>query len=500
MSDDSKVVYEGEGLAELRGGGVQLSKEAQKKAKVTYYPVIDLVEFRIGSSRVHAIVDEDENRAKDYLNFKEYLTGHYIEVNGKRRYLIDMVNNGEIDEIFEGNPFDKGVKLAKGGVVHSNRFQKWVRGLEKDGYDVAPKVTSQDVTTIINGKPFYSNSYHVRLKLHQPLDDPNDDSRETSHLLDDLYRTFYNRHYLDMISFDISYDGKYALMRFTDFPSKMEVFDGRRKITKEYLAKGGKVKDSNLTAIPITGSLEGVDVKKVFEEAHTGNEFGEYTRDEMEAIGEAEGFISNAYGATSLPKNFPWQTAKIISSYDPYEFVDTSMPILIEKGYDPKKYALSLSPDFGKNPKLLTDVIAENKDRYFDVVFLVEISEDEKKMLEKTYPYRDSFYAKGGKTMNDKVSDKIRLLKDEGYGQEQAVAIALSMRDSGKLERGGLSRRQESILRNSSLQIEDGGSALKILDNAEGISDGDKDEIRVISEHAKRLAMELDDIYNENKR
>ena len=40
--------------------------------------------------------------------------------------------------------------------------------------------------------------------------------------------------------------------------------------------------------------------------------------------------------------------------------------------------------------------------------------------------------------MNDKVSDKIRLLKDEGYGQEQAVAIALSMRDRGKLERGGL--------------------------------------------------------------
>jgi len=109
-------------------------------------------------------------------------------------------------------------------------------------------------------------------------------------------------------------------------------------------------------------------------------------------------------------------------------------------------------------------------------------------------------FAKGGKTMDDKVSDKIRLLKDEGYGQEQAVAIALSMRDRGKLERGGLSRRQESILRNSSLQIEDGGSALNILDNAEGISEGDKDEIRVISEQAKRLAMELDDTYNENKR
>ena len=235
------------------------------------------------------------------------------------------------------------LNYAKGGVVHSNRFQKWVRELEKEGYDVAPKVTSQDVTDIINGEPFYANSYHVRLKLHQPLENPDDDSRETYHLLDDLYRTFHNRHFDNTPYFEVSKDGKYALMRFTDYPSKMEVFDGRRKITKEYLAKGGK-------------------------------------------------------------------------------------------------------------------------------------------------------------TMDDKVSDKIRLLKDEGYGQEQAVAIALSMRDRGKLERGGLSRRQESILRNSSLQIEDGGSALNILDNAEGISEGDKDEIRVISEQAKRLAMELDDIYNENKR
>ena len=46
-------------------------------------------------------------------------------------------------------------------------------------------------------------------------------------------------------------------------------------------------------------------------------------------------------------------------------------------------------------------------------------------------------YAKGGKTMDDKVSDKIRLLRKEGKPQNQAVAIALSMRDSGKLASGG---------------------------------------------------------------
>ena len=50
----------------------------------------------------------------------------------------------------------------------------------------------------------------------------------------------------------------------------------------------------------------------------------------------------------------------------------------------------------------------------------------------------DFDFAKGGRTMDDKVSDKIRLLREEGKPQDQAVAIALSMRDDGKLEKGGV--------------------------------------------------------------
>ena len=42
-------------------------------------------------------------------------------------------------------------------------------------------------------------------------------------------------------------------------------------------------------------------------------------------------------------------------------------------------------------------------------------------------------FAKGGQTMDDKVSDKIRLLRKEGKPQDQAVAIALSMRDRNEL-------------------------------------------------------------------
>lgn len=50
---------------------------------------------------------------------------------------------------------------------------------------------------------------------------------------------------------------------------------------------------------------------------------------------------------------------------------------------------------------------------------------------------RTPLFRKGGRTMNDRVSEKIRLLRKEGKPQDQAVAIALSMRDRGKLMRGG---------------------------------------------------------------
>jgi hypothetical protein len=166
------------------------------------------------------------------------------------------------------------------------------------------------------------------------------------------------------------------------------------------MAHGGKTQgyDGNSTAIPITGSLEGVDVKKVFEEGSAYHDFHEYTREEKDAIKKSEGSESDAYNAITLPKNFPWQTAEIISSVDPFEFITESTGWLVENGYDPKKYALWVHPKFGKNPKLLTNLISQNDESYFDVVFLVEISKDEKEYLERSNPFRSSYYAEGGKT------------------------------------------------------------------------------------------------------
>ena len=164
------------------------------------------------------------------------------------------------------------------------------------------------------------------------------------------------------------------------------------------MAHGGKTQgyDGNSTAIPITGSLEGVDVKKVFEEGSAYHDFHEYTREEKDAIKKSEGSESDAYNAITLPKNFPWQTAEIISSVDPFEFITESTGWLVENGYDPKKYALWVHPKFGKNPKLLTNLISQNDESYFDVVFLVEISKDEKEYLERSNPFRSSYYASVG--------------------------------------------------------------------------------------------------------
>lgn len=259
---EGEVLDAGEGLAELGGerfGEVQVSKEALKKAKVTYYPVIDLVEFRIGSSRVHASVDEDENRAKDYRNFKEYLTGHYIVVNGKRRYLIDMKNNGEIDEIFEGNPFDKGVKLAKGGAVPSRKtsIKKIMDGVRGS-----------------NGGPFTI----------------------------------------------MAFDGKLLEQRSRPYPQE----------------------------IPL----------------------------EVEA----------------MRKEYP-------------------------------------------NAKIAVE------DRGGHIIY-------------QATPTRERSFAKGGKTMDDKVSDKIRLLRKEGKPQDQAVAIALSMRDKGKLAHGGTTHVSYEIVKSEDIGLD----------------------------------------------
>ena len=196
----------------------------------------------------------------------------------------------EIQKQFLGYDYDADTNtwsmgFAKGGKVkYTPNMQKWVRELEKDGYDVAPIFTGDDLTDVIKGKQYLANDYLVKLKLHQPLEGEFDFSEEAEGLLDHAYDTFNDRRYEDSVFIDISKDGRYAIIRFTDFPHEIFGRDRRRKNRLEY-------------------------------------------------------------------------------------------------------------------------------------------------------QYPD--YAKGGKTMDDKVSDKIRLLRKEGKPQDQAVAIALSMRDKGKLEDGG---------------------------------------------------------------
>jgi len=98
----------------------------------------------------------------------------------------------------------------------------------------------------------------------------------------------------------------------------------------------------------------------------------------------------------------------------------------------PRHFAIYLDGDrvleveqWGASPR--EHSLSDNLDYYYEI--------------SAVYREPDSQLAKGGKTMDDKVSDKIRLLRKEGKPQNQAVAIALSMRDSGKLASGGQTKK-----------------------------------------------------------
>jgi len=83
-------------------------------------------------------------------------------------------------------------------------------------------------------------------------------------------------------------------------------------------------------------------------------------------------------------------------------------------------------------------------------------------------------FAKGGRT-NNKVSKKIRLLKKEGYPHDQAVAIALSMRDSGKLARGGKYNLNPSVTKRYARSLNRFDYNLnKVYDMAEKLSERPK--------------------------
>ena len=153
--------------------------------------------------------------------------------------------------------------------------------------------------------------------------------------------------------------------------------------------------------------------------------------------------------------------SQIISSCGRYECDGSTRvisDILNEKGIDHNVKVGTIaygdkffSPHFWiEIPKVKEVIIIDYKSRMWmgdeakQGIFVLPI-ENENYVDAELVPQSDTWrrsgkmlrmFKKGGKT-SDKVSDKIRLLKDEGYPQDQAVAIALSMRDSGKLAQGG---------------------------------------------------------------
>lgn len=128
------------------------------------------------------------------------------------------------------------------------------------------------------------------------------------------------------------------------------------------------------------------------------------------------------------------------------------------KGGKTGKYTIHLSKDLGLDDEFRYHVVGpdggvigcQSKKECQEVISLAK-----RGMIEME---------KGGKTMDKKVSDKIRLLRKEGKPQNQAVAIALSMRDSGKLASGGQTNKVLDNAKKAVAEMSDAEVAETLVD------------------------------------
>jgi hypothetical protein len=156
-----------------------------------------------------------------------------------------------------------------------------------------------------------------------------------------------------------------------------------------------------------------------------------------------------------------------------------------------------------KNPKASYQEILEflhekmssmEGDFQTNLMELYIISEADKRIQEEE---ESSNLARGGKTMDDKVSDKIRLLLKEGKPQDQAVAIALSMRDEGKLAKGGKTMTPSDIVAFLTDREVAQKLAEKMMETLESSEYGDKTEEDMVREamqdirHSRKMLTEI---------
>ena len=189
--------------------------------------------------------------------------------------------------------------------------------------------------------------------------------------------------------------------------------------------RGGELRDGNRLA-DLVDIIEkrGPEILKVYEnledfreqKPRTEEEILEFVKEQFapfdEPLGDFAGILALIYAIKALPQ-------EMVEKYN------------MAKGGKTGTYTIHRSEELGLDDEFKYHVLGpdggtigcQTKKECQEVISLAKQGAIE--------------FAKGGKTMNDKVSDKIRLLRKEGKPQEQAVAIALSMRDEGKLEKGG---------------------------------------------------------------
>ena len=115
--------------------------------------------------------------------------------------------------------------------------------------------------------------------------------------------------------------------------------------------------------------------------------YNDYSQEEKDAIKKKYGFESPRFSATTLPKTFDWKNADVIGIQTPTELEDYGDEWLDKKGIDKKKFGLALHSNYGKNSKMLDNLVGLDDEGYYRVMYLYEKGTDN---LPKSFDWKNA--------------------------------------------------------------------------------------------------------------
>ena len=140
--------------------------------------------------------------------------------------------------------------------------------------------------------------------------------------------------------------------------------------------------------------------------------YNDYSKEEIDAIEKKYGTESEEYSAITLPKTFDWKNADEIGVQDPNELKIQGNDWLDEQGIDKKKFGIAKSSNYGRNSKMLDNLIGLDDEGYYVVLYLYEKGTGKKtSVADKSKINTPKNYLQTAK----KLAEKLMNIKDEVF-------------------------------------------------------------------------------------